>query len=348
MDVQLLEKLGLRDIPRWYRDKYSVPSLLSTYGNNRGQGQYAITEHAHQPVAQSPRHSIEWSSSVDAPENKESRSKQSRYKAPKSPRGPGFGPGKARGNNSKTQQPRKNIAGPDNVTSSPTSSSSTSGDSFVIPNAPDHSPDGTLSLTQQDLGRYSAQSRHLLGKDGTKAVCIAELVTKESNNVYSKNGFRTKSRRPFEYNHDKFGGDANVQSPNNGNPASGNPATRPTTSVSENVSNIANPGSRRTDVVGPNNTTYYFVPSSMASVVRLNAPDFTDPEQRRFMYNELLSNSESVHPLDMEYTYGPIGEPVQYPSERSRTMSSPNANTAFFAGTSQSFNSGKNNTEPGN
>jgi hypothetical protein len=347
MDVELLERLGLRDIPRWYRDKYSVPSLLSTYGNNRGQGQYAITEHADQHLVQSPRHSIEWTSSVDTAENKEYRSKQSRSKAPKSPRGPGFGPGKVRGNNSKNRQPRKNIAEPGNVTPSPTSSSSTSGDSFVIPNASDHSPDGTLSLTRQDFGRYSTQSRNLLGKDGTKAVCVSESITKESNNVYSKNGFRTKSRRPFEYNHDKFGGDANVQSPNNCNPAGGNPATRPTTSVSANVSNIANPGSRRTDVVGPNNTTYYFVPSSMAPVTRLNAPDFTDPEQRRFMYNELLSNSESVHPLDMEYTYGPIGEPVQYPSERSRTMSSTSADAVFFAGTSQSFKSSKN-TKPGN
>ncbi|KAF7165937.1 hypothetical protein CNMCM5623_009929 [Aspergillus felis] len=32
-DRSMLEKLGLRDIPRWYRDKYNVPSLLSGGGN---------------------------------------------------------------------------------------------------------------------------------------------------------------------------------------------------------------------------------------------------------------------------------------------------------------------------
>lgn len=29
-DIDLLEKLGLRDIPRWYRERYNVPSLLSS------------------------------------------------------------------------------------------------------------------------------------------------------------------------------------------------------------------------------------------------------------------------------------------------------------------------------
>ncbi|RHZ48961.1 uncharacterized protein CDV56_105471 [Aspergillus thermomutatus] len=32
-DRSMLEKLGLRDIPRWYRDKYNVPSLSSGGGN---------------------------------------------------------------------------------------------------------------------------------------------------------------------------------------------------------------------------------------------------------------------------------------------------------------------------
>jgi hypothetical protein len=38
-DIFMLEKLGLRDIPRWYREKFNVPSLLQVnYGNNnRGQ-----------------------------------------------------------------------------------------------------------------------------------------------------------------------------------------------------------------------------------------------------------------------------------------------------------------------
>lgn len=34
-DPAMLEKLGLRDIPRWYREKYNVPSLL--HQGHRGQ-----------------------------------------------------------------------------------------------------------------------------------------------------------------------------------------------------------------------------------------------------------------------------------------------------------------------
>ncbi|KAL2001726.1 hypothetical protein VTN02DRAFT_1338 [Thermoascus thermophilus] len=33
-DPAMLEKLGLRDIPRWYRDKYGIPSILNNGSNN--------------------------------------------------------------------------------------------------------------------------------------------------------------------------------------------------------------------------------------------------------------------------------------------------------------------------
>ncbi|KAF3388501.1 hypothetical protein F1880_004288 [Penicillium rolfsii] len=46
-DIAKLEKLGLRDIPRWYREKFSVPSLLQTnYGNlHRGEHNQAAGDH---------------------------------------------------------------------------------------------------------------------------------------------------------------------------------------------------------------------------------------------------------------------------------------------------------------
>jgi hypothetical protein len=54
-DITLLEKLGLRDIPRWYREKFNVPSLLqANYGNNhRGQPQQAAVD---QPAQRAIQH----------------------------------------------------------------------------------------------------------------------------------------------------------------------------------------------------------------------------------------------------------------------------------------------------
>lgn len=51
----MLEKLGLRDIPRWYREKFNVPSLLqANYANNpRGQHQQAVVD---QPAQRAIQH----------------------------------------------------------------------------------------------------------------------------------------------------------------------------------------------------------------------------------------------------------------------------------------------------
>lgn len=50
----MLEKLGLRDIPRWYREKFNVPSLLqANYANNhRGQHQQAAVVQSVQKAIQ--------------------------------------------------------------------------------------------------------------------------------------------------------------------------------------------------------------------------------------------------------------------------------------------------------
>ncbi|CEO59977.1 Putative C-x8-C-x5-C-x3-H type zinc finger protein [Penicillium brasilianum] len=53
-DIFMLEKLGLRDIPRWYREKYDVPSLLQAGQGNqqRGQQQQAAIDQPQQRAIQ--------------------------------------------------------------------------------------------------------------------------------------------------------------------------------------------------------------------------------------------------------------------------------------------------------
>lgn len=51
LDSDLLDKLGLRDIPRWYRDKFGVESLIHPVQQQRATPRLAITE---QPQPASP------------------------------------------------------------------------------------------------------------------------------------------------------------------------------------------------------------------------------------------------------------------------------------------------------
>lgn len=318
MDLVLLDKLGLRDIPRWYREKYGVASLLhSSYGNNRGQNQYPISEHAHQPVPQ-PTHqptqrSLEWSPSAETPDAREHRAKQGRYKSPKSPRGPGFQSGKSRGNYTKSQGQGR---GPQHhgyinlfavTPTGSTTSPETSENSFIMTSGPldvtgdRRATDAPRSLNapricaQQDPGRVSSQgSQSLLDKEGraTKqfdpTAQMAKLTTNEPIDGYPNSLFRTKSRRPYEY-----GGDSQLKSPIIGN------AARPSAAGSEPV---------------------------------------IKPEQRLNLYSTLLSNSEPIHPRDMEFTFGAIGEPVLYPNRDTKLPSSNDSvGTSIYVGNHQFF-----------
>lgn len=327
MDLVLLDKLGLRDIPRWYREKYGVASLLqSSYGNNRGQNQYPISEHAHQPVHQPTQQlaqrSLEWSPSAETPDIREHRAKQGRYKSPKSPRGPGFQSGKSRGNYTKGQgqgrgQQHHGYINPFEMTpTGSTTSPETSEDSFIMTCGPldvtvdRRATDAPRSLdaprstgatdalrvcAQQDPGRVSSQgSQSLLDKEGSANIKfdptaqMAKLTTNEPIDGYPKSIFRTKSRRPYEY-----GGDSQLKSPIISD------ATRPSTAGSE-------PGIK--------------------------------PEQRRILYSTLLSNSEPIHPRDMEFTFGAIGEPVLYPNRDAELPSSnDSAGTSIYVGNHQFF-----------
>ncbi|KAJ5190449.1 Zinc finger CCCH-type [Penicillium cinerascens] len=330
MDLVLLDKLGLRDIPRWYREKYGVTSLLqSSYSNNRGQNQYQISEHAHQlvhqPTQQPAQRSLEWSPSAETPDTREHRTKQGRYKSPKSPRGPGFQSGKSRGNYTKGQgqgrgqQHHGYINLFEMTPTGSTTSPETSEDSFIMTSGPLDATDDRRAMdasrsldairstgatgatdaprvsVQQGPGRVSSQgSQSLLDKEGraTKkfdpTAQMAKLTTNEPIDGYPKNIFRTKSRRPYEY-----GGDSQLKSPITSN------ATRPSTAGREPV---------------------------------------IKPEQRRNLYSTLLSNSEPIHPRDMEFTFGAIGEPVLYPNRDTEFPSSnDSASTSIFVGNQQFF-----------
>lgn len=92
LEPGLIEELGLRDIPRWYREKYNVPSLLhATY---RSQVQLAI---AGQPQQKAIEYNEASAASHDRDNNAENANHRvnnsGRFKAPR-----GANNGKPRGN----------------------------------------------------------------------------------------------------------------------------------------------------------------------------------------------------------------------------------------------------------
>lgn len=108
-DISMLDKLGLRDIPRWYREKYQVESLLHPNGQtNRAQpanaAQKAITypsntqqsntQQSNQPTPPPPT-APDNHGPANNTSNNIARGPNNRYKAQ---RGPGFAGPKARGN----------------------------------------------------------------------------------------------------------------------------------------------------------------------------------------------------------------------------------------------------------
>ncbi|PYH46781.1 uncharacterized protein BP01DRAFT_390457 [Aspergillus saccharolyticus JOP 1030-1] len=69
-DLSMLEKLGLRDIPRWYRDKYNIPSLLPNgHGHPRTPISHALPPAdggSYRPTQYHQRMAI--NENIDAPE----------------------------------------------------------------------------------------------------------------------------------------------------------------------------------------------------------------------------------------------------------------------------------------
>ncbi|KAJ5564738.1 hypothetical protein N7513_000980 [Penicillium frequentans] len=103
LEPGLIEELGLRDIPRWYREKYNVPSLLhATY--HRPQAQLAI---AGQPQQKTIEYNEPSASSHDRGNNAENANHRvnnsGRFKASR-----GAHNGKARGNG-RSQNSNRNV-----------------------------------------------------------------------------------------------------------------------------------------------------------------------------------------------------------------------------------------------
>lgn len=103
LEPGLIEELGLRDIPRWYREKYNVPSLLhATY--HRPQVQLAI---AGQPQQKTIEYNEPSASSHDRGNNAENANHRvnnsGRFKASR-----GAHNGKARGNG-RSQNSNRNV-----------------------------------------------------------------------------------------------------------------------------------------------------------------------------------------------------------------------------------------------
>lgn len=306
MDLVMLDKLGLRDIPRWYREKFGVPSLLhSNYGNHRGgHNQYfALSEHAH-PVNQSSQRATEWSLPAEGASTHDHRGKQGRYRAPKSPRGPGFRANKNHDNwNKQSHGQRNNYCNPFDATPSfSTASRDSSEGSFVMPKGPSNATDIPNSSAQLNPGLVSSMGRCVLDKEGkaTKksdpTALMAKLDTKDPIGESSKSAFRTKSRRPYEY-----GGDSHIKTPVVGNTAAGNTA--------------AGNAAAGNTVTRP------------ATAERAPLPSF---QQRRNMYSALLADSEPIHPRDMQFNFGPIGEPVQCPGAKTECPNSSNTPISIF------------------
>ena len=107
-DPAMLEKLGLRDIPRWYREKYGVPSMLQLGYTPRIQAPQEPLAIADQPEQKTITYDITPADNVGnaSTENHHHRGTNGRYKPPrgpgftadKPPRGPGYNGGKTRGN----------------------------------------------------------------------------------------------------------------------------------------------------------------------------------------------------------------------------------------------------------
>ncbi|KAF7593077.1 hypothetical protein BBP40_012094 [Aspergillus hancockii] len=91
-DLSTLEKLGLRDIPRWYRDKYGIPSLLPNgHGHPRshiGHGQHwkddAVDRGAMKSIQYPPR--LEINGALDTSDTeKSSKQKAAHYLSSQQP-----------------------------------------------------------------------------------------------------------------------------------------------------------------------------------------------------------------------------------------------------------------------
>ncbi|KAJ5679640.1 hypothetical protein N7462_007884 [Penicillium macrosclerotiorum] len=311
-DPAMLEKLGLRDIPRWYREKFNVASLLQpTFGTSRTQLQLPP------PVEQSALKAIQYPVSTNTAIATNSNNhnphahRNNRYK---SPRGAGFGAGKPRRNSSWNRNGQRSTLAQTVTTNSnetpetSTASPSASENSFSMSegvkldimsvnyrdDAPISAPGAQTSGTCGHNPIQIGTSQHILDKDGmahetTMADRLLNLTLKDfscaMDKTAEKSTFRTKSRRLFD-----FGSDGGVKLPReeknasafdlvNGNLSSGSHHLKPT------------------------------MPSSTANKDTAVIPPVVNSAIR-----ELVETSDPIRRDEVLLNWGPIGEPVQRPT----------------------------------
>lgn len=205
-DPAMLEKLGLRDIPRWYREKYDVPSMLQpNYGNFHPQP--AIVD---QPAMRA----IQYNAAADTSEptgngNNHHRGANNRFK---SSRGVGF-QGRARGGGWHKVGHRDNFPPTSAVDTTPESSASTS-EEYLMANT-FAARVGALNIDggdPQEDGGVRLPDQHLLDKEGmsinprlvAELLSLTDEVPMDHDMVkdLEKQAFRTKSRRLFDNSND--------------------------------------------------------------------------------------------------------------------------------------------------
>lgn len=206
-DPVLLARLGLRDIPKWYREQYGVPSIHEdAYGNYRPQ--LAIAE---QPARQAIQYNVPnqgvvaRNGNVNSNNNAQYRGPNGRYR---SPRGVGY-PNRGRANYWQRNGSRMNISQASTV-GTPASGSPDFSDQSWIDTA---GVTGTknLKLEQSDPqedGGVLLPVQHVSYKNGTYS--SPRLVTRHMRltgaepigRLTGGPTYRTKSRRPWVKEHD--------------------------------------------------------------------------------------------------------------------------------------------------
>lgn len=208
-DPALLARLGLRDIPKWYRDQYGVASIHEDpYGNYRPQ--LASTE-------QPGMRAIQYNTSNNAIGNGNgNNNNNAQYRGPtgryRSPRGVGY-PSRGRANHWQRSGNRMNIIqapamgapasrSPDFSDQSWIDASPTTGIKNLNMEHVDLQDDGGVLLpTQQSLNKPGMYS-DLRFVTGRLSLIGAEPMGSLALDDPQKPTYRTKSRRPWLKEHD--------------------------------------------------------------------------------------------------------------------------------------------------
>ncbi|KAJ5569964.1 uncharacterized protein N7459_009394 [Penicillium hispanicum] len=335
-DPAMLEKLGLREIPRWYREKYNVPSIQSpSFAMTRAQNlPLAITDQPPMRAIEYPTPSAPAANQGNAtannnnqPHHNNHRGGNGRYKAP---RGPGYNSSKPRGNGHWHKNNRNNNHNNNahaNAQGSFKRDGSSSSPSAGDPYTPVHDADQKkFNLLDSDATAGPSTAvpgfvcKNVMGSDtDVLATRLHNLSAEEiyrNANENDKHLYRIKSRRPFDFGSDgkwtEDGSPANSagsKTPvNNMTAADTNKTiTEAPTEVSTDAMIIASTDDTATvTTVAAASTTA----STAATATANGKAQDTNPEP---LVEDLLVDSDPIWPVDLLPYFGAIGQPVQVP-----------------------------------